>query len=329
MDRRAFMTTVPIWVVAIAIPPIAGAQEIQKARKVGFLCVGSREQFNHLLLAFEKRMAELGHVPGKDLSIEPRFASGQADLSRLANELVRMKIDLLLVHGNVVAAAAKEATTTIPIVTAGVIDPVGAGFIASEARPGRNITGVTSDVTTEIWAKRLELLKEALPAVSKVALLWNPTDHSRLPYVNAAQEGARRMGVTLVREEFRNADDFAAAFASMAAKRVGAVLIAGHPVTYAGRAQIVKLAAHYRVAAGYPWREAVQIGGLMSYGVDFRESYRRAANYADRILKGAKPADLPVEQPTKFELVINLKTAKALGLTIPPSVLLRADQVIE
>jgi putative ABC transport system substrate-binding protein len=274
-------------------------------------------------------MAELGHVPGKDLSIEPRFASGQADLSRLANELVRMKIDLLLGHGNVVAAAAKEATTTIPIVTAGVIDPVGAGFIASEARPGRNITGVTSDVTTEIWAKRLELLKEALPTVSKVALLWNPTDHSRLPYVNAAQEGARRMGVTLVREEFRNADDFAAAFASMAAKRVGAVLIAGHPVTYAGRAEIVKLAAHHRVAAGYPWREAVQIGGLMSYGVDFRESYRRAANYADRIFKGAKPADLPVEQPTKFELVINLKTAKALGLTIPPSVLLRADQVIE
>src|SRR4029453_63056 len=164
MDRRTFMTTVPFGVVAIATPPIAGTQEVQKARKVGFLCIGSREQFNHLLLAFEKGMAELGHVPGKDLSIEPRFASGQADLSRLANELVRMKIDLLLVHGNVVVAAAKGATTTIPIVTAGVIDPVGAGFIASEARPGRNITGVTSDVTTEIWAKRLELLREASPA---------------------------------------------------------------------------------------------------------------------------------------------------------------------
>ncbi len=296
--------------------------------KVGFLCVGSREQFAHLLLAFEERMVELGHVRGKDLSIEPRFANGQADLPRLSNELVRLKIDLLLVHGNAVLAAAKQATTTIPIVTAGVVDPVGAGFIASVARPGGNITGVTSDVTTEIWGKRLELLKEAVPAASRIALLWNPTDQARLPYVNTAEEGARKLGVTFIREEFRSASDFTAVFASMAAKRVGAVLIAGHPATLAGRAEIVKLAAHHRVAAGYPWREAVEIGGLMSYGVDFRESYRHAANYADRILKGAKPADLPVEQPTKFELVINLTTAKALDLTIPQSLLVRADEII-
>ncbi len=297
--------------------------------KVGFLCVGSREQFAHLLLAFEERMVELGHVRGKDLSIEPRFANGQADLPRLSDELVRLKIDLLLVHGNAVLAAAKQATTTIPIVTTGVVDPVGAGFIASVARPGGNITGVTSDVTTEIWGKRLELLKEAVPAASRIALLWNPTDQARLPYVNTAEEGARKLGVTFIRAEFRSASDFTAAFASMASKRVGAVLIAGHPATLAGRAEIVKLAAHHRVAAGYPWREAVEIGGLMSYGVDFRESYRHAANYADRILKGAKPADLPVEQPTKFELVINLKTAKALGLTIPQTLLLRADEVIQ
>jgi putative tryptophan/tyrosine transport system substrate-binding protein len=327
IHRRVFIATVAVGV--IATPAIASAQKIHKARRVGFLCVGSREQFAHLLLAFEERIAELGHVPGKDLSIEPRFANGQADLPRLANELVRLKIDLLLVHGNAVLAAAKAATTTVPIVTAGVIDPVGAGFIASEARPGRNITGVTSDVTTEIWGKRLELLKEAVPTVSRVALLWNPTDQARLPYVKTAEAGARKLGVTFLREEFRSANDFAAAFASMAAKRVGAVLIAGHPAALAARAEIVRLAAHHRVAAGYPWREAVEIGGLMSYGVNFRESYRRAADYVDKIFKGAKPADLPVEQPTKFELVINLKTAKALGLTIPPSLLARADQVIE
>jgi putative tryptophan/tyrosine transport system substrate-binding protein len=213
--------------------------------KVGFLCVGSREQFAYLLLAFEERMVELGHVRGKDLSIEPRFANGQADLPRLSDELVRLKIDLLLVHGNAVLAAAKQATTTIPIVTAGVVDPVGAGFIASVARPGGNITGVTSDVTTEIWGKRLELLKEAVPAASRIALLWNPTDQARLPYVNTAEEGARKLGVTFIREEFRSASDFTAAFASMAAKRVGAVLIAGHPATLAGRAEIVKLAAHH------------------------------------------------------------------------------------
>jgi putative ABC transport system substrate-binding protein len=329
MDRRAFVTTVAVAGV-MATAAVGSAEDIHsRRRQVGFLCVGSREQFAHLLRAFEERLAELGHVPGRDVSIESRFARQQADLPRLASELVRLKIDLLLVHGNAVLAAAKDATTTVPIVTAGVIDPVGAGFIASEARPGTNVTGVTSDVTTEIWGKRLGLLKEAVPTVSTVALLWNPTDQARLPYVKTAEAAARNLGVTFLREEFRSANDFAAAFASMAAKRVGAVLIGGHPAAYAGREEIVRLAARHRVAAGYPWREAVEIGGLMSYGVKFEESYRRAADYVDRIFKGAKPANLPVEQPTKFELVINLKTAKALGLTIPPSLLARADQIIE
>ena len=324
MNRRAFVTGLG---AVLAAPLTADAQKT--GRQVGFLCVGSREQFAHLLLAFEQRLAELGHFPGRDVSIEPRFAKGQVDLARLAAELVRLRSDLLLAHGNAVVAAAKLATTTLPIITTGVVDPVGAGFIASEARPGGNITGVTSDVTTEIWGKRLELLKDAVPIISKVALLWNPTDQARRPYVGTAEKGARTLGIAFLREEFRSASDFPTAFASMAAKRVDAVLIAGHPVAYAGRDEIVKLAAHYRLAAGYPWREAVENGGLMSYGVDFRESYRHAANYADRIFKGAKPGELPMEQPTKFELVINLKTAKALGLTIPPSLLLRADQVIE
>jgi len=327
MERRAFITTVACGVAAT--PFVAGAQEAHKPRKVGFLCLGSREDFAHLLLAFEERLIELGHAREKTFLIVPRFANRQPDLPRLADELVRLRIDLLLVHGNAVVDAARQATTTVPIVTAGVVDPVGAGFIASVHHPGGNVTGVTSDVTTEIWAKRLQLLSEAVPAVASIALLWNPTDQARLPYVNTAEDGARKLGVAFHREEFRSAGDFAAAFASMTAKRVGAVLIAGHPAAYAGRADIVKLAAQHRVAAGYPWREAVEIGGLMSYGVDFRESYRRAAYYADRIFKGAKPADLPVEQPTKFELVINLKTAKALGLTIPQTLLQRADQVIQ
>jgi len=310
--------------VSLALAQVAAeAQQAGQPRQVGFLNVGSRESFAQLLLAFEERMVELGYVRGKDLSILSRFADRPADLVRLAEELVRVKVDLLLVHGNAVLAAARQATTTVPIVTAGVTDPVGAGFITSLSRPGRNITGVTSDVTTEIWSKRLEFLKEAVPAASHIALLWNPTDQARVPYANTAEEGARKLGIVLHREEFRSTGDFAPVFAAMAAKRVGAVLIAGHPVAFAGRAEIVKLAAQHRVPAGYPWREAVEIGGLMSYGVNFRESYRRAADYADRIFKGAKPADLPVEQPTKFELVINLKTAKALRLTIPQSILVR------
>jgi ABC-type uncharacterized transport system substrate-binding protein len=316
--------------VSLTLAPLAvEAQQTGQPRQVGFLNVGSRESFSRLLLAFEERMVELGYVRGKDLSIVSRFADRPANLGRLAEELVLLKVDLLLVHGNAVLAAARQATTTVPIITTSVTDPVGAGFIMSLSRPGGNITGVTSDVTTEIWSKRLEFLKEAVPGVSHIALLWNPTDQARIPYANIAEEGAKKLGVTFHREEFRSARDFAPAFASMAAKRVGAVLLAGHPVAFSDRVEIVKLETRHRVPVGYPWREAVEIGGFMSYGVNFRESYRRAADYADRIFKGAKPADLPVEQPRQFELVINFKTAKALGLTIPQSLLVRADQIIQ
>src|SRR5262245_19221466 len=191
MNRRAFVTGLG---AVLAAPLIADAQKT--GRQVGFLCVGSREQFAHLLLAFEQRLAELGYFAGKDVAIEPRFAKSPIDLAHLAAELVRLRSDLLLAHGNAVVAAAKLATTTVPIVTTGVIDPVGAGFIASEARPGGNITGVTSDVTTEIWGKRLELLKDAVPTISKVALLWNPTDQARLPYVGTAEKGIPSRGVS-------------------------------------------------------------------------------------------------------------------------------------
>ena len=326
MDRRAFISMVGGSILA---GPLGAEAQQGLPRQVGFLNVGSRESFALLIAAFEDRMAELGYVRGKDLAIVSRFADRPSDLARLAEELVRLKVDLILVQGNVVTAAARQATTMVPIVMTSVTDPVGAGFITSLSRPGRNITGVTSDVTTEIWSKRLEFLYEAVPRVSHIALLWNPTDQARLPYAKTAEEGAKKLGITFHREEFRGAGDFAPVFASMATKRVGAVLLAGHPVAFTGRAEIVRLAARYRLPVGYLWREAVEIGGFMSYGVNFRESYRRAADYADRIFKGTKPADLPVEQPTKFELVINLKTAKVLGLTIPPSLLLRADEVIQ
>jgi putative ABC transport system substrate-binding protein len=275
-------------------------------------------------------MMELGYGPGKDFIVVGRFADGLAErLPSLAVDLVRLKVDIIVVATNAVVAVTKRATTTIPIVTAQVIDPVGAGFIASVSRPGGNITGVTSDATVEIWAKRLQLLHEAVPGVSRIALLWNPTDRARVPYADETEKGARRLGVALIREEFRSAADFFRAFSSMREKRFGAVLVAGDAATFSGRAELVRLAAQYAVPAGYPWREAVEIGGFMSYGVLFEDSYRRAAAYVVKILEGAKPGELPIEQPTKFELVINMNTARALGLTIPQGVLIRADRVVE
>jgi putative tryptophan/tyrosine transport system substrate-binding protein len=314
----------------VAASRMARGEQPGKAKQVAFLLPGSREQFAHLIRAFEERMRELGYVLGKHVIVITQFADGQPEqLPHLASELVRLKVDVIVVATNAVVTVARQATATIPIVTAQVIDPVGAGFIASVPRPGGNITGVTSDVTVEIWAKRLQVLKEAVPGVSRIALLWNPTDRARAAYANEAEKSASNLGVSFHREEFRRATDFPRAFTSMHEKRIGAILVAGDAATFSGRAELVRLAAQYKVPAGYPWREAVEIGGFMSYGVRFEDSYRRAATYVDKILKGAKPADLPVEQPTKFELVINLKTAKALGLTIPPAVLLQADQVIE
>jgi len=328
ISRRAFTVTTTVGLVAVS--GMARGDSPRKPRQVAFLLPGAREQFAHLMHAFEVGLVELGYVLNKDVVIIGQFADGRAErLPNLAAELVRLKVDVIVVATNAVVAAAKQATAMIPIVTASVIDPVGAGFITSVSRPGGNITGLTSDVTVEIWAKRLQLLKEAVPGVSRIALLWNPMDRARLAYANEAEKAARTIGVSLYRQEFGGADDFPQAFASIREKGSGAVLVAGDAATFSRQAELVKLAAHYKLPAGYPWREIVEIGGFMSYGVRFEDAYRRAAIYVDKILKGAKPADLPVEQPTKFELVINLTTAKALGLTVPPSVLLRADQVIE
>ncbi len=239
-------------------------------------------------------------------------------------------MDVILTPLNPVTLAAKQATKTIPIVTMLASDPVEAGLVASLARPGGNITGLTYDVTPEIGAKRLQLLKEFVPRISRVAVLWNPSFQSfqAESYSRPIEDAARKVGVEVYFVEVRRPDDFEQAFAAMSRERADGLLAFGGPLLFTHRRQIVDLAAKHRLPATYPVREYAELGGLFSYGASITDLYRRAGIYVDKILKGARPADLPVEQPTMFEMVINLKTAKALGLTIPQSVLIRADEVI-
>ena len=250
-------------------------------------------------------------------------------LPDVAIELVRLKVDIIVTGVNPGIAAAKQATTTIPIVMVYGADPVGMGFIASLRRPGGNITGGSLDVAPEIYGKALDLLREVAPRVSRVAFLWNPAFPGAAPYVKAVEDAVRRSGVRFQSVEARGPNEFVSAFASMSTERATGLLVFGDPLTFSRRVHITELAARYRLPTVYPWSDFVYAGGLISYGANLSDFWRRAAVYIDRILKGAKPADLPVEQPTTFELVINLKTAKALGLTVPQALLARADEVIE
>jgi len=249
-------------------------------------------------------------------------------LPELAAELVRLKVDVIVAPAGQNVVAAQRATRTIPIVMSGLTDPVETGLVASLARPGGNVTGL-SGFSTEIVGKQLELLKEMAPKVSRVAILWNPANQSHPLLLREAEAAARLLRVQLQTLEVRGPDDFETAFAAVTRERAGALLVAADGMFLLHRARIADLAAKTRLPAMYGLREYVDAGGLVVYGPSLRENFRRAATYVDKILKGAKPADLPVEQPTRFELVINLKTAKALGLTIPPSLLQRADEVIE
>jgi putative tryptophan/tyrosine transport system substrate-binding protein len=242
---------------------------------------------------------------------------------------VRLQADVIVAPSTPPALAAKNATKTIPIVTVGVVDPVGLGLVTSLARPGGNITGLTSYVTHEISAKQLEVLKATVPKVSRVAVLWNPATPAAALWLRETEVASLALGVQLQPLEARSLNDFDGAFAAMTTQRAGALLVLEDVLFINHRIRLADLAAKSRLPAMYTRREYVEAGGLMSYGPITSELFRRAATYVDKILRGAKPADLPVEQPTKFELVINLKTAKALGLTIPPSMLVRADQVIE
>src|SRR5262252_8788123 len=328
--RRLMWLAVMLALSLTLAPLVAGAQQAGKVPRIGFLGVTSPSDRPPLLDAFRQRLRELGWVEGQNVVIDYRYAEGRVDrLPDLAAELVRLKVDLIVASaGTQVATAAKNATETIPIVMIAVRDPVGTGLIASLARPGGNVTGVSGSAGLEWVAKQLELLKETVPKIRRVAILSNPDNAYHQLAIREVNVAARSLGVQLQLLEARGPNEFDGAFAAMAKERVGALLVLSDAIFSSHRTRLADLAARSRLPAAYGVRDSVEAGGLMSYGPSILDSYRRAATYVDKILKGAKPAELPVEQPTKFELVINLKTAKALGLTIPQSVLLRADQVI-
>lgn len=306
------------------------AQQAGKVPRIGYLRVTSPSDRPPLLDTFRQGLRELGWIEGQNIVIDYRFAEGRLDrLPDLAAELVRLKVDVIVSLGTQGVTAAKNATKTIPIVMIGVRDPVGVGLIASLARPGGNITGVSGSAGLEIVTKQLELLKETVSKIRRVAILSNPANAYHQLAIKELNVAARSLGVQLQLLEARGPNEFDGAFAAMARERVGALLVLSDVIFNDHRTRLVDLAAMNRLPAAYGIRESVEAGGLMSYGPSFLDFYRRSTAYVDKILKGDKPADLPVEQPTKFELIINLRTAKTLGIEIPPTLLSRADEVIE
>jgi ABC-type uncharacterized transport system substrate-binding protein len=326
-DRRAFLAGAATLLVA---PFVVEAQPAAKVPRIGWLGGPTREAAEPFTREFQRGLKDLGWIEGQNIVIEWRFGGGRAErLPALAEELVRLRVELIVTPSTPTIFAARNATKTIPIVTVGGGDPLELGLVTSLARPGGNITGLTANVGPEIAGKQLELLKEAVPNVSRVAVLWNPNTPGNAPAANEAESAARVLKVELQLLEARKLDDFESAFAAMSARRAGALLVVGDVMFTTYRTQLAKLALKSRLPAMYGGRQFPEDGGLMSYGTDSLDNFRRAASYVDRILKGARPGDLPIERSAKFELVINLKTAKAIGVTIPPSLLGRADQVIE
>jgi ABC-type uncharacterized transport system substrate-binding protein len=333
LTRRVFLGTLGL----LAAPLSAEAQQVGRVYRVGIIAstsplseMAGPEPVHPSIRAFVHGLRALGYVEGQNLVLERR--SGEGRIERFADiigELVRLGVDVIVVPGDVLPRAAKAVTTTIPIVLVTSEDPVGEGFVQSFARPGGNITGLTLTIGPEIEAKRLELLRDMLPSVSRVAYLASKEERDwERPWGQNVRTAAQALGLTLVLAEFANRQ-YPDAFAKMASARAEALLVSPSLAAFADRAVVVELATRARVPTMFGYRQPVEVGGLMSYGPNVTDNFRRAAFFVDRILKGAKPADLPVEQPTKFELVINLKTARALGVKIPPSLLLRADQVIE
>jgi ABC-type uncharacterized transport system substrate-binding protein len=324
MDRRAFLAGSA---ALLAAPLAAEAQQARKVPRVGILLLSDAQSVPD---AFRQELRELGYVEGQTIALEYRWAEGKEErFPGLASELVHLRVDVIFAAVAAAAQAAKTATKTIPIVTA-VNDPIAAGFVASVARPGGNITGL-SMMSPEVVGKQLELLRQVVPTLSRVAVLANPANPGSAPQLRQAEVAAKTLGMRLQPLEARSLSEIDSAFVAMARERAEGLLVLLDP-TLGGRLQrerIAELAARNRLPAMYALRLHVDAGGLMAYGADIFDLYRRAAIYVDKILKGAKPGDLPIEQATKFELVINLKTAKALGLTIPQSLLQRADQVIE
>jgi putative tryptophan/tyrosine transport system substrate-binding protein len=326
---RRIGLAVVLTVGIFAAPLGANAQPPTKVARIGCLWSGSASAFSSRLQTFRESLRELGYREGQTVALECRFADGKFDrLPALAAEVVNLKPDVIVTAGDASIRAARQATRTIPIVVANSGDLVGPGHVASLARPGGNVTGLV-DISPELGAKRMQLLKEAIPKTTRVAILWNPTNPVKVADAREVQTAASALGIRVLSVEARNASDLEPGFAAMARGRVDALLVSDDALIINNRKRIVDLAARIRLPAIYFNSAWAHAGGLMAYGPSEPETYRRAATYVDKILKGAKPADLPVEQPTKFELVINLKTAKALGLAIPQSVLLRADEVIQ
>jgi putative tryptophan/tyrosine transport system substrate-binding protein len=321
------LSSILVAAVLLTVAVVAEAQQPKKVPRIGFL--SSNTSTNPRYEAFRQGLRELGYVEGKNIVIEWRHAEGKFNrLPELAAELVRLKVDVIVTGGPYSTRPAKEATATIPIVMAFDSDPVGSGFVASLAHPGGNITGL-SNLAPELSGKQLELLKEIVPKLSRLAVLGNSTVAGNAQALKEMELAAGAFGVKLQYLDVRGPKDIETAFRTASEGRANAVLVLGNPVLVLRQTQVADLAAKNRLPAIYERRESVEAGGLMSYGVSITDLDRRAATYVDKILKGAKPADLPVEQPKKFEFIINLKTAKQIGLTIPPNVLARADKVIK
>jgi putative ABC transport system substrate-binding protein len=326
MPRRAFMAAIAG--ALLAAPLAAEAQQRTRVVRIGYLDGSSPSARTSLVAAFKDGLRELGYTPDQYV-IDARYAEGYDErLPELAADLVRDKPDVIFAVGPPPALAAARATSTIPVVFVGVGDPVGTGLVPNLARPPGNVTGITL-LAVELAPKRLEILKEAVPRVAQVTIIWNPANPVNAREFKEAQAASARLGVRLLPVELRSPDDLDVALTAATRSRTDAVWILSSPVTFLNRPRIVGHMSQHRLPAMCALREYALAGCLVSYGPSYADHFRRAASVIDKILKGAKPGDLPVEQPTKFELVINLKTAKALGLTIPPALLQRADAVIE
>jgi putative ABC transport system substrate-binding protein len=326
MDRRLMLATLAS---ALVTPLVVVAQTPRSIYRIGVLEVVQVAANAANLGAFRQGLRELGYVEGQNVVIEYRSADGRAErFPDLANELVRLQVDVIVTRGTPAVMAAKAATARIPIVMASSGDPLGTGIVTSLARPGGNITGISA-LATDVQGKQLELLKEMVPKVTRVAFLFNMSNPVLLAQWKEAEPAARSVGLQPQLLDVRAVHDLEPAFNAAVKQRAGAMIVGVDSLSQANRGRIIEALASRRLPGITREREFVDAGGLMSYGIHYADSYRRAAAYVDKIFKGAKPADLPIEQPTKVELVINLKTAKALGLTIPPSLLARADQVLE
>jgi putative tryptophan/tyrosine transport system substrate-binding protein len=331
MRRREFITFLGGAAAAssIACPLAAYAQQAGRIPRVGFMGNSTAALEANLVGPFRDGLREFGYEEGRNIAIEYRWAEGHYErFPALVAELIAQKVDVMVTAGTPATLAVKAATTSVPLVMVAVGDPVGTGIVASLGRPGGNITGLSS-IAPELEGKRLELLRELIPNLSHIAVLWNPINPFHVTSLKQVRDAAALLRMRVQSVEVRASEDIDRALAAITSERPGALLILADRVFLHDRKRLMDFATQNRLPGVYAYRELVEAGGLMSFGPNYADMHRRAANYANKILKGAKPADLPVEQPTKFELFINVKAAKAIGLTIPESFLLRADEVIE